>query len=68
MDGEAAQFHRLQEAGGNVQLLQLLVRIPGELISAEFSTLLGQRVQGVAKDKVKVRLILPKHFTHNSSV
>lgn len=44
MNGEAAQLYRLLEARGDVQLLELLVRVPRELIRTEQSTLLGQRI------------------------
>ena len=53
VDGEAAQLDGLLEAGGNVQLLQLLVRISGKFIRTQFSTLLRQRVQGVTNNQVK---------------
>lgn len=52
-NGEAAQFYGLLEAGGNVQLLELLVGIPGKLVCTQFSTLLGQRIQGVTNNQVK---------------
>lgn len=52
-NGEAAEFDRLLEAGGNVQFLELLVGIPGEFICAQFSTLLGECIQGVANNQVK---------------
>lgn len=47
-NGEAAQLHRLLEARGDVQLLQLLVGVAGQLEGAQLAALLGQRVQGVA--------------------
>lgn len=52
-NGEAAQLYRILEAGGDVQLLELLVGIPGKLIRTQFSTLLGQRIQSVAGNQVK---------------
>lgn len=52
-NGEAAQFYGLLEAGGNVQLLELLVGIPGKFIRTQFSTLLCQRIQGVTNNQVK---------------
>lgn len=52
-DGEAAQLYGLLEAGGDVQLLELLIGIPGKLIRTQFSTLLCQRVQGVTNYQVK---------------
>lgn len=52
-NGDAAKFYRLLEAWGNVQLLQLLVRISGKLVCTQLSTLFGQCIQGVTKNQVK---------------
>lgn len=40
-----------------MQLLQLLVGIPSQLICAQFSTLLGQRIQGVTNHEVKAFVV-----------
>lgn len=43
-NGEAAQLHRLLEARRDMQLLQLLVGIPGQLVCAQLVALLGECV------------------------
>ena len=45
--GKAAQLDGLLETRGDVQLLQLLIRVPGQLEGAKLPTLLCQGVQGV---------------------
>lgn len=50
---EAAALDGLLEARGDVQLLELLVGIPGQFICTKFLTLLCQCIQGVAVKQVK---------------
>lgn len=50
---EAAALNGLLEARGNVQLLELLIRIPGKFIRTQFLTLLCQCIQGVTNNQVK---------------
>lgn len=52
-NGEVAQLYSLQEAGGNVQLLELLIGIPSKFICTQFSTLLGKCIQGVSDNGMK---------------
>lgn len=53
-DGQAAQFNGLLETGGDLQALQLIVGVPGQLVGAQGLALFGQGEERVpADDEVK---------------
>lgn len=53
-DGQAAQFDGLLKPGGDLQALQLVIGVPGQLVGAQGLALLGQGEECVpADDRVK---------------
>lgn len=53
-DGQAAQLDGLLEPGGDLQALQLVIGMPGQLVGTQGLALLGQSEECVpADDRVK---------------